>query len=547
MMNATEVMGLAGLLLGVRYAVMRWCGPWAGSPCGSHTPRKMFDAFPGPSWSLPFLGDLHHLLLTRLTLVKRCFKLLDTFGPTVRFWVGSAPFVVLSKPEDYEVIIGSGKFNNKPQLIYGTVETFFGSGLATLNGETWRQHRKHITHAFHFRILERYVKTFERKARMLVDSKLRPLANGTSFNVFPQFAYVTNETIFETAFGLDADANSLVAPKHRQEFVDAMEFAFEVMQTRVLKPWLLVDWVFRLTSAGKRFFEADRMIEEFADRVIRDRRAKRRDGGEDLGSKYCFLDLMMKVGDGDVVLNDAELRGELRTFISVQQTSATIMSFALLMLALHPDVQDRVLEEALDELGGLDDEDGDSDGGAAYQALLGLKLLERVLKETMRLYPVLPVFARDVTEDVTVSDGTIPAGCCVALASIRTHRDPNLWDEPLRFEPDRFLPEQCTGRHPYSYLPFSAGARNCIGQKYSMLQMKAVLSMLLRRYEVLPGKGCATMAEVEDRLDVTTFLIVKGGFNIRLQPRQQPASAARFTGHFTGRLHQHMDALRAAR
>ncbi|XP_034241980.1 cytochrome P450 4C1-like [Thrips palmi] len=464
--------------------------------------RAAFNALPGFGVSLPLVGDLPHLVAPG-RLLANGLAMFARFGPTWRLWLGPLPVVVLSRPEDYEVVMG--KFIGKPRHLYGTVETFFGTGLATLNGSVWRGHRKHLTPAFHFRILEQYVGVFERKAVALAD-RLQARVNGDGFNVFPPFAFATNDTIFETAFGLDESANRAVDPERRQAFVNAMEDAFLVMQTRVLKPWLLLDWVFNLTDDGRRFKEADRMIDEFAGRVILDKKQHR-----DRAAGNSFLDLMMKADD-DQVLSDAEIRGELRTFISVQQTSATIMSFVMVMLALHPQVQQRVVAEAVEELG--------AEGGVSFSSLTGLKFLERVLKETMRLYPVLPVFARDVTEDVVLTDGTVPAGCCVAVAAVYTHRDPALWEHAGRFDPDRFLPERCAGRHPYSYLPFSAGPRNCIGQKYAMLQMKAVLATLLRRFEVAPAKGCATMAEVEAQTDVNIFLTLPKGFNIRLLPVQ---------------------------
>ncbi|KAK3914632.1 Cytochrome P450 4C1 [Frankliniella fusca] len=501
-------------------ALLSRCAPvllgpyWWGRPGF----RKALDVFPSPGPGLPVIGHLYQLLFIKKTVLHDGMAIVDKCAPSAfRFLLGPIPFVVLTRPEDYEAVMG--KLTQKAMHVYAVVEGFFGVGLATLNGEAWRAHRKHITHAFHFRILERYVHVFERKGREFGDRVLHLADGTTTFNVFPHLAFTANDTIFETAFGLDESTNSSVSAAHRQEFVDAMEEAFEQVQYRVLHPWLLVDWLYRLTPSGRRFYEAVAMIEEFAQRVIDDRRVKLSRGGD---PGYSFLDLMMKIhlddSDDAIVLNDDEIRGELRTFISVQQTSATIMSFALILLALHPDVQERVLEECVDELG--------AEGGVTHASLTGLKYLERVLKETLRMYPVLPAMGRDVTEDTLVADGVLPAGSSIVLAPFYTHRDPKHWDEPLRFDPDRFLPERSAGRHPYSYLPFSAGPRNCIGQKYAMLQMKAVMSTLVRRFEILPGKGCGTMAELESSLDVITFLTVAGGFNIRMRPRAPRDEAA---------------------
>lgn len=78
----------------------------------------------------------------------------------------------------------------------------------------------------------------------------------------------------------------------------------------------------------------------------------------------------------------------------------------------------------------------------------------------------------------------MPAGCTLTLQIYQLHRDPNHWPNPTKFDPDRFLPEIAKDRHPYSYIPFSGGPRNCIGQKYAMLEAKIVLTEILRKWKV---------------------------------------------------------------
>lgn len=180
-------------------------------------------------------------------------------------------------------------------------------------------------------------------------------------------------------------------------------------------------------------------------------------------------------------------------------TTAAALSFIFYNVAAHPQVQDQLVEEMAHVF-------GDSDRPVTSQDLQNLKYTERVIKESLRLYPSVPLFARAVKEDLQVTGQdmqlavygqtspkftcnmakefpllrlrpihhipsalgghVIPAGANVTISCFQMGRDPKIWQDPEKFDPDRFLPENSAGRHPYAYVPFSAGPRNCIGKPY---------------------------------------------------------------------------------
>uniref|UniRef100_A0A182S9V5 Cytochrome P450 n=1 Tax=Anopheles maculatus TaxID=74869 RepID=A0A182S9V5_9DIPT len=159
-------------------------------------------------------------------------------------------------------------------------------------------------------------------------------------------------------------------------------------------------------------------------------------------------------------------------------TTTAGISWVLFLLALHPDVQERVCEE-IESIFPPDD-----NRPATMQDLNELKLLERCIKEALRLYPSVSFFGRTLSEDIQLGGYHVPAQTIVGIHAYHVHRDERYYPEPEKFDPDRFLPENTENRHPYAYIPFSAGPRNCIGQKFALLEEKSLVSSILRRYRL---------------------------------------------------------------
>lgn len=226
--------------------------------------------------------------------------------------------------------------------------------------------------------------------------------------------------------------------------------------------------------------------------------------------------------------------------------------------------QDKVYEELCGIYG---DEDYDQ-LNITHEDLQRMEYMERVIKETMRLFPIAPILVRAITDDLNIGiqifmysilssakvklirnwisipgEYTLPKGSSAVLGIIKTHRSEEYWHEPLKFDPERFLPEEIAKRHPYCYLPFSAGPRNCLGIiaryilawrvnslrarvdqlfifisgiKYAMMAMKTLLATVLRRY-VLKKDNIVPIGDI--RLKAELMLKPVDPIKIRIEKR----------------------------
>ncbi|XP_033213837.1 cytochrome P450 4c3-like [Belonocnema kinseyi] len=195
--------------------------------------------------------------------------------------------------------------------------------------------------------------------------------------------------------------------------------------------------------------------------------------------KKALLDLMLDLNENEIVLmTDEDIPEQVKTFMFAgHDTTASALNWAIFNLGSNPDVQEKLHQE-------LDQVFRDSKEPATMQQIAELTYHERVIKENLRLNPSVPLVARRLTENLELDGKIIPKGVNATLHIMPLHRDPEFWPDPWKFVPDRFLPENCKGRHPYSYVPFSAGPRNCIGIKFAVAEQKIVLIAILRKWRV---------------------------------------------------------------
>ena len=244
---------------------------------------------------------------------------------------------------------------------------------------------------------------------------------------------------------------------------------------------------FRFTPMYREQAKTLKIVHGFTDSVIKIRREKILEGAAEIAGekKKCLLDMLLHATVDGQPLTNADIKEEVDTFMfEGHDTTTSGIAFTLYHLSRHQEIQQKVYEELVEVL-----ERGDSDSYLDYRVLQELKYLEMVIKETLRITPSVPFMGRELTTDTQIDGVLIPRGTQVHINVYAVHNDEEIFPEPHKFDPERFSLENCQKRHPYAYIPFSAGNRNCIGQKFAMLEMKSTVAKMLLKYQLLPADG----------------------------------------------------------
>ncbi|XP_076243827.1 cytochrome P450 4g15-like [Calliopsis andreniformis] len=509
---------------------------------------RMGNKLPGPK-RVPFLGNA--LIIANLHPNKIMYKLLeyDIFGPVVRGFLGKKLVVFLYHPRDIEIILSSTVHIDKAPE-YRFFKPWLGDGLLISTGEKWRSHRKIIAPTFHLNILKTFVPLFYENGRDLV-IRLRDQV-GKEFDCHDYLSAVTVDILLETAMGLRE------TEKHKTGYDYAMAVMkmCDIIHRRQYHANLRFDFLFKFTKFASEQEKLLNTIHSLTSRVIQKKKEDAykkicsntnedqknqtqvpfdtekstkmhyvRDDLDDLDEndvgekkRLAFLDLLLELSKNGAKLTDDEIKEEVDTIMfEGHDTTAAGSSFVLCLLGIHQDVQERVYQE-------LNEIFKESNRPCTFQDTLEMKYLERVIFETLRLFPPVPAIARLLKEDVKLvtNNYIVPKGSTVLITPFRVHRLEEFYPNPEKFDPDNFLPERMQNRHYYSFIPFSAGPRSCVGRKYAMLKLKVLLSTILRNYRIL-----SDLTEKDFRLKVDIILKRVDGFRIKIEPRNKSSEEIR--------------------
>ncbi|CAH1183262.1 unnamed protein product [Phaedon cochleariae] len=425
---------------------------------------------PGP-FAFPIIGNALNFLCSDEELLDRAASICKNYPSPLRLWFGPKLALMITDVDQAQKIMSTMKFSTKDD-VYRFLEPFDGKGLITSSGSKWRRDRRLISPLLIKKNIVKYFPYILKHTKILIDI-LRNDNVGSFFNVEPLIHRCSADFVNETILGVSTRAQF----GEMDKFIKMLSRMYTILHARIVKIWLQIEIFFRLTRYYEEQEEGIHVVVGFVRKVVQDIQSKY-EYSEDDSYKPIIHHLL------DIRTNFPEFaRGEdlvhqlITLYSASEDTMTSIVSFTIVLLGMYPHIQSKVVEEILDVVGGKDKD-------IEEKHLDKLTYLDMVIKDVLRLFPIAAFIVRKAEEDFLLDDWLIPKGCSVMVSIYNIHRDKRLWEKPEEFYPEHFMPEAVRSRHPYSFLPFSAGPRGCIGKPYAYMALKILLVTILQNFEV---------------------------------------------------------------
>lgn len=380
--------------------------------------------------------------------------------------VGPYHYVNLSQPEYIEHV-----FLNPDIYVKGrdnkTLRFLLGNGLVTSEGEFWLKQRRLIQPLFHKQRLQTFVQKIEASTNAMLNKW--QAYDGKVVDVHTEMTGVTLDVVSQTLMSTEVKGDF-------KKISDALLVIMEGMMRIIKLPF----WI--PTPTNVRMQLNRKVLDNTIFKIIEERRANK-EGYDDL------LTMLMEVEDADTAerMTNKQLRDELITiFLAGHETTANALSFAFYLLAQHPEMKQRIANEVKEVIG---------NGEMTYENVGQLKFTMMVIKEAMRLYPPVWGITRDAAKEDIIGGYRIKKGDSIVVSPWAVHRLEKYWENPLKFDPERFSPERMKNVHRYAWFPFGGGQRFCIGNNFALMEMQIILALACSKFDFTLAEGFTVQLE----------------------------------------------------
>ncbi|XP_062999709.1 cytochrome P450 3A9-like [Elgaria multicarinata webbii] len=475
-------------------------------------PHSVFKklGIPGPT-PLPFFGTL---LGYREGLIQFDTKCSEKYGKVWGLYDGRQAVLAVLDPIIIKAILVKEcytTFTNRRSL---KVAGVFKHILPRTEDEQWKRIRTVLSPTFTSGKLKEMFPIIKHYGEVLMRNVQRKMENGETLAVKDIFGTYSLDVITSTSFGVNLDSmNNPKDPfvkhiKNLTKFKPLIPLNVLITVFPFLTPLLRALNLNILPQDAETFF-----MRSFA--KIKETRLK-----EGEGSRVDFLQLMIdsQGSDGSQQSNgmdhlykgltDTEILAQSLIFVFAgYEPTSNSLSFMAYVLATHPDIQQKLQNEIDSIL--------PNKAPLTYDAIRQLEYLDMVLSETQRLYPLGGRIERVCKKDVEINGVTIPKGMVVIIPPYVLHRNPEYWPQPEVFRPERFSKDNRETMDPYTYLPFGAGPRNCIGMRFALVAIKVAMATLLQHFSFRVCKETQIPLKMSNKI----FLIPEKPIVLKLVPR----------------------------
>jgi cytochrome P450 len=398
----------------------------------------------------------------------------------------------LNHPDHVEAVLVRNYQNFLKDHVVRKSRWFFGDGLLTNEGESWLRQRRLAQPAFHRERVASYAKIMTG----YTEEMLAAWRDGETRDVHQEMMQLTLRIVVRALFNVEAQQTETISQ------------VMNVLMRNTTGARMLLPPQFRFlpTPAMIEFRRAVRKADETVYGIIARRRENESDSGD-------LLSMLMQARDEDGGrMSDKQLRDEVMTFLLAgHETTALALSWTWHLLGQNLEAEAKLHEE-LDRV---------LDGHAPeFSDLQKLPYTERVIKESMRLYPPAWGVARTVNKEFELGGYRIPRGANVVMSTWVMHRDPRYFTEPDRFDPDRWVPERAQNLPKFAYFPFGGGPRQCIGTAFAMMEATLLLATLAQKFQFRAEPGHVVTPSP------SFTLRPKQGIRMQLGKRAAPRTAA---------------------
>ena len=412
---------------------------------------------------LPELRDV-------LGFYTRCKR---EYGDVVKLSLAGWTSYLISHPDAIETVLVTNHRNFvKHRFFWRHVTSLFGEGLLTSSGAHWVQQRKLMQPAFHRDRINAYGAVMVECVEKMLDG----WKAGETRDIHNEMMRVTMEIVVRTLFGTGID------PRDANAVSDAFNVTIDRIAIRFRRPVKIPDWI--PVPSNVKFNQSIRQLDRLIYGFIRERRASA-ERGNDLLS--MLVDAKDENGEA---MSDKQVRDEAITlFLAGHETTAIALSWTMYLLSQHPEVEAKLREELDTVLQGRP---------PAPEDYKRLEYTERVVLESMRIYPPAYGFGREALEDCEVAGYRVAAGSTIHMFPWLVHRDPRWYPDPERFDPDRWKGDFAKTIPAFAYLPFGGGPRRCIGNAFAMMEAVLLVAAIGRRFslQLVPGHPVEPFASI---------------------------------------------------